>query len=322
MGLVVGLAVALATVVLPPSGWLQRLAFLSPLLGLFFGLTYGIRGGSRNASDDIETVEALNWSWTSAIWGSLLGLLIGLLMGTAAGLVVGAVCGLAAAVVWSSAEVLGELTLRDTIGSPIFTGFWLGVGLIWASIGALGGAIIGAMSAGATSKETPTRVVPNQGIWLSLKNAGVAGVVGAVIGMLLGTLSGAVVATVLAAVIVKQMLTTTTELDAVLSAAVGLTFPVLLGFALGVGFVCALAGGLLAACWRGGLDVVQHYVLRLLLYLSGAIPWNYARFLDHCVERILMYRVGGGYIFYHGLLQDRFIAQYQDSERVSRKRSD
>jgi hypothetical protein len=56
----------------------------------------------------------------------------------------------------------------------------------------------------------------------------------------------------------------------------------------------------------GGLTCIQHIVLRYILYYSNTIPWNYPAFLDYCADRILLRRVGGGYIFIHRLLQDYF----------------
>jgi hypothetical protein len=64
----------------------------------------------------------------------------------------------------------------------------------------------------------------------------------------------------------------------------------------------ALAVGL--AC--GGAAFVQHFVLRCLLWYAGCIPFNYARFLDYAAERILLRKVGGGYIFIHRLLLEYF----------------
>jgi hypothetical protein len=51
---------------------------------------------------------------------------------------------------------------------------------------------------------------------------------------------------------------------------------------------------------------VQHFVLRCLLWCAGCIPFNYARFLDYAAERILLRKVGGGYIFIHRLLLEYF----------------
>ena len=46
--------------------------------------------------------------------------------------------------------------------------------------------------------------------------------------------------------------------------------------------------------------------MRAFLYTKGRIPWNYARFLDYATERILMKKVGGGYMFYHRMLLEHF----------------
>ena len=56
----------------------------------------------------------------------------------------------------------------------------------------------------------------------------------------------------------------------------------------------------------GGEACVKHFVLRVILYCSGSIPWNYARFLDYATERIFLQKVGGGYIFVHRLLLEYF----------------
>jgi hypothetical protein len=52
--------------------------------------------------------------------------------------------------------------------------------------------------------------------------------------------------------------------------------------------------------------VIKHFLLRLLLWANGDMPWNYARFLDYTAERVLLRKVGGGYIFMHRLLQTYF----------------
>ncbi|MEP0877194.1 hypothetical protein NDA00_15385 [Funiculus sociatus GB2-M2] len=56
----------------------------------------------------------------------------------------------------------------------------------------------------------------------------------------------------------------------------------------------------------GGEACIKHFVLRVILYCSGSIPWNYARFLDYATERIFLQKVGGGYIFVHRLLLEHF----------------
>jgi hypothetical protein len=68
----------------------------------------------------------------------------------------------------------------------------------------------------------------------------------------------------------------------------------------------ALPIGVIAGLVYGGFACIQHLVLRALLWRSGVIPWNYARFLDEAAERLLLHKVGGGYIFVHRLLLEHF----------------
>lgn len=56
----------------------------------------------------------------------------------------------------------------------------------------------------------------------------------------------------------------------------------------------------------GGRACIQHLSLRLVLFFNGAVPWNYARFLNHATDRMFLQRIGGRYRFIHKLLQDHF----------------
>ena len=55
---------------------------------------------------------------------------------------------------------------------------------------------------------------------------------------------------------------------------------------------------------------IEHFVLRLMLWLNGYAPWNYTKFLDYATNRLLMQRVGGGYRFLHDLLRQHFAKHY------------
>ena len=57
---------------------------------------------------------------------------------------------------------------------------------------------------------------------------------------------------------------------------------------------------------RAGEACIRHFILRVVLYCTRCIPWNYARFLDYATERIFLQKVGGGYIFIHRLLLEHF----------------
>ena len=78
-----------------------------------------------------------------------------------------------------------------------------------------------------------------------------------------------------------------------------------LGLWLANGPTIGLFFGLLIG-WFVIDDLFRHFVLRLILYLSGRLPWNYDRFLRHAADRIYLRKVGRGYIFIHRLLMEHF----------------
>jgi hypothetical protein len=74
----------------------------------------------------------------------------------------------------------------------------------------------------------------------------------------------------------------------------------------------AVSGGLLVGALGGGLTVLQHYILRLLLWRTHTFPLEVQTFLDDATARILLRHVGGGYSFTHRLLLDHFADLYTD----------
>ncbi|NJL48850.1 MAG: hypothetical protein HC929_16990 [Leptolyngbyaceae cyanobacterium SM2_5_2] len=61
--------------------------------------------------------------------------------------------------------------------------------------------------------------------------------------------------------------------------------------------------------YDSSLSLAKYLAIRCALHISNSsIPWNYARFLNHCTERLLLQRVGGRYRFIHRLIQERFAA--------------
>ncbi|MCI0643946.1 MAG: protein kinase [Chloroflexi bacterium] len=129
-------------------------------------------------------------------------------------------------------------------------------------------ALVLALFAGLQGGRLETRSGPNQGIRLSLRNGLLAAV-------LFGVLDG-------------LLLTYTSGVDW------GLRRLVQFGLAAGLNY--------------GGFNLLSHLLLRWLLWLSSGVPWRLARFLNHAVGLVFLYRVGGGYIFIHRLLQEHFAA--------------
>jgi hypothetical protein len=76
-----------------------------------------------------------------------------------------------------------------------------------------------------------------------------------------------------------------------------------MGFLLGSSLLGGLVGG------SGGLGIfLQHFILRFWLWRTNNLPRNLVTFLDDAAERLLLRKVGGGYIFIHRLLLDYFAA--------------
>ena len=139
------------------------------------------------------------------------------------------------------------------------------------------------------------RVKPNQGIWRSARNSIVIGISTGLVSWFICSLSY------------------TFSFGLLYSPGNGLEIGIMDGksIALLLGFSVGLLCGLL----NDGLACIQHCILRLLLWRSSSIPWNYPAFLDYAAEHILLRKVGGGYIFIHRLLLEYFESLYPKSNR-------
>ncbi len=132
--------------------------------------------------------------------------------------------------------------------------------------------------------EKQTLIRPNQGIYNSARNSIVVGLIsGIFVGLLIGLLIGLVIG--------------------LLNLPIG---GVLVGTF--VGLVAGLLIGLSIGLTNGGVACIQYIILRLFLWGGGYVPLGYVRFLDYAAERILLRKVGGGYIFAHRLLLDYFVS--------------
>ncbi len=177
------------------------------------------------------------------------------------------------------------LSAFDALGAALGNGHakpWNDVSLIvgglsWGLCGALSGAIYGGLSYGILK----SKAKPNQGIMLSARNSSLAGLG---VGLLVGIFG-----------FFPQVEDLFVQ---------GFHF----GLDVRLSLLLGLFGGLTAGLWFGGMDVLQHIVLRLLIWRSGDAPLNYPRFLDHAAKLILLQKVGGGYIFMHRLLLEHFAA--------------
>lgn len=71
--------------------------------------------------------------------------------------------------------------------------------------------------------------------------------------------------------------------------------------------------------YSGGMGVIQHFVIRNILWLTDDVPNNYAEILNHAAENILLHKTGGGYQFIHDLLRQEVAAlpikNYQNKKK-------
>jgi hypothetical protein len=189
------------------------------------------------------------------------------------GLVVGVVLGLFSASVFFGNQ---EFVLNVMKDAPVFKlmgekGFLLSEAVSWGLFGGLATAILG----GLNSRVEESKTVPNQGMLLTLRNS-------LLIGLGFGLLAGLMI---------------------------GLFNGLFYGSwqnALNLGGAFFIGVGAAAFGIYGGVDVIQHYTLRLILWRRNHIPLNYIGFLDYAAERIFLQKVGGGYIFIHRLLLEHF----------------
>jgi hypothetical protein len=72
------------------------------------------------------------------------------------------------------------------------------------------------------------------------------------------------------------------------------------------GAIVGISFGFFFGLLNGGLACIKHVLLRVFLWRARVLPWNCAHFLDYTAERILLRKVGGGYIFVHRLLLEYF----------------
>ncbi len=168
------------------------------------------------------------------------------------------------------------IILDSVKGASSLQGAWFG-----ALIGMVGGIFLGLLEAGLeqTIPEHKNRV--NQGILSSVQNMLRFGIP---FGLTFGFVAWVVL--IIAASFAK--VTLLTDL-----------------------FSGILFGGILFGFLQfGAIAVVQHYVLRLMLYLEGFTPLNIVRFLNYASRLILLRKVGGSFQFIHRLLLEHFAAKY------------
>jgi MFS family permease len=100
---------------------------------------------------------------------------------------------------------------------------------------------------------------------------------------------------------------------------IGLIYVLIVGGATD-GLNLGLSVGLIAGLIGGGLFSLRHFVLRLVLGISGSAPFDYVSFLDYAVERLFLRKIGGGYIFTHHMLMEYFASMLESNQSLKQGR--
>jgi hypothetical protein len=236
---------------------------------------------------------------------------LGLIYGLIAGLIGGLIFGLGGlnqitlveTISWKWNQFWRRTIFPGSIGGLIFgliggliagligalSGVGLSVGLSGALIGALIYGLTAGLIGGFTDRVTVGKSSPNQGIKLSLKNS------------------------------LTVFLITTLIVGLIFGLIGGLSLGVTPGKARALTIWLTVVVGLGCGLDRGGSAVINHYALRLILWLKGTTPFQFVRFLDHCARLIFLKKVGGGYIFIHRMLLDYFADLTPASGKLERR---
>jgi transcriptional regulator with XRE-family HTH domain/GTPase SAR1 family protein len=256
------------------GGITQSVVIYGLVVGCFYGLAFGVGGGTdllRGLGTAIEPAEAVSWSWSSVRQQLAGNIRKGLLVGGTVMVPVGVIIGLMSGLFYGA-----RYGLR----------YGLIFGIIVGIVGGVASILTGALNSGWSSNVLAEHqlVRPNEGIRRSIKNAVFAACLfGSVGGLASGLVCG------FAFGVVGEL--------------VG--WPIL---GVGFGIVCGIIFALEFLTIHGGVAYLEHYVLRWYLWRAGSMAWKYVGFLDAAAERILLSKVGGGYMFSHHLLLDFFAA--------------
>ncbi|MEM8719993.1 MAG: hypothetical protein AAGE84_11880 [Cyanobacteria bacterium P01_G01_bin.39] len=247
------------------------------------GIAYGLLGALITRCQNKNLAAIVNGLTLGLLFGSVFWLILGLQFGLTYG-VLYTICGV----------IIHEFSVKEI--EPVDTLEWssqkaiknLGLALIFIVIlavtnglvlGLIFGLLLWLILSWEKRREIDQTTYPNQGIWKSAKDTlKIIVVVGLCSGLVLGIIQHKYLA----------------EFD---------VSSLIFGLANGIMFAYAAA---LLSTQGTGFVCFKHLILRLLLWRSGYIPWNYARFLDYAVERIFLQKVGGGYIFVHRTLLEYF----------------
>lgn len=267
------------------------------LSGFQIGIFLALLNGWLTSGKMIRAAEYLRWSWSRAAIGVPLTMLIGILG-------------------WPLVRFLGEWFGRLFLGDQgetvgLLVGFFSMI-IVLISVGIVGKVIVkvldkqlnnseqeivesvfGGLLAGVTIEEITTRIKPNEGIRHSLRNG--------IKVALAASLATSLFLTVIFLLIINVLIQ-------------GNNIPLSPSQWLYIIFWTCFWNGLIVTVglgsffwwFFGGRPFLEHTVLRILLHKLGYLPLDLTLFLDDMASRILLYKVGGGYVFVHRYLLEYF----------------
>ena len=307
-GLVLGTITALSSYMLNPTQSFDvRIASAlgyGLLNGMFASLSLGL---TIRLERRIEPMEALSWSWTSIRRKITLWLFIGIGAGLLQGLV------FASPFMSRPSQWLANF---------LANGLWSTFSLVLVIT------LVNGVTQGVSNRVLDEQhiVTPNQGTWRSARYGVVMAIISGVIVTVFTGFMDFIVRFYLPSSIGSSRETAATDQKVVEMMSNLLGVHSILGprlefwmlHALAFGLINGITLGLATGLYCGGAACVQHFVLRFLIWSSRCGPFNYPRFLDYATERILLCKVGGGYIFIHRLLLEYFASQEekQDSYKL------
>jgi transcriptional regulator with XRE-family HTH domain len=289
-----------------PGGLLEKRVVYGVLSGFFSGLVItllvdlpaGVYNGLFSCvifaslgplDTEIRPAEVISWSWTPIRRNAVQFL--------GAGIVLGLAYGLLTALYWETKQHPAMAGIRVFVPCLLFG---LSLGLVLSLLIMLTRGVSHGRLAQRPRK-------PNQGIWNSLQYSLLLGGGSFLLfGLFFGIFYGVLLSLIFHAFNVPY-----SEYNGYFPRDSGLV----------IGFADGLAVGAFFWLNKGGTACVLHLVLRLLLWRWDYAPWNYPRFLDYAVEHILLRRVGGGYTFFHKLVQEHFVWLHNQSTHALEERA-
>ncbi|MEM7132070.1 MAG: hypothetical protein AAF702_37535 [Chloroflexota bacterium] len=310
--------------------------------GLFIGLTIGlIELLTRRFREIVPYIgnDSLKRRTIGSLYGALFGWLFigplfgltttGIADGFSTGIIVGVFGGMFGGMLGGLNEIepanYARLTLEEII-KRIHWGLVFGLVVVLANIAVFG--LWGWFGSGFMADDEPSFAERTEYLMLGFERGGISWLLGGILsGLIFQPYRGG-----------TSLDSTTTHSPnqgirlsvryALLSCTIVLMFSIatsvvwlvtIPGFTIITVAYAGIVGAFIISLFMGGDSAVKHLLLRIILWCNDSIPWDYARFLDYCHDRIFLRKVGGGYIFIHRMLMEHFAEMTdEDIERIAK----